>query len=127
REPAVVGDADLDLGAAVVAEQPCAGCAVRPRQHLDAAAGEADARAVETLDHGLLGGPPAGQALVVAGAVRQLGRCVDLVEAAATGAPDRKRDSINRDCVDADPLHLPIIRRSPTWRGCGAGRRPAPA
>ena len=102
-------DADLDLGAAVVAQQAGARCAVRARQHLDAPAREADAGAVEALDHGLLGGPTAGQALFVARAVGQLGRGVDLVEEAETGPLDGERDPIHRDRVDADALHDTIL------------------
>src|SRR5438094_538101 len=126
-KPAVVGDAHLDLGAAVVADEARARRSVRPGQDFDPAAGKADPRAVEALDHRFFGRPAAGQPFVVAGAVGELGGCVDLVKEAATGAPYRERDPINRDGVYPDPLHPPIIRRSPTWRGFAVGRRPGRA
>ena len=111
REPAVMGDADLDLGAATVAQQAGAGRAVGTGQDLDAAPWEADPRAVEALDHRLFGRPPAGQALVVAAAVVELGLGVDLLQEAGAGAPDREGDAVDRDGVDADSLHGLIVAR----------------
>src|SRR5207247_2458714 len=55
--------------------------------------------------HGLLGRPPAGQALVVAGAVSELGGRVDLPQEAGAGTFDGKRDAVDRDGIDADALH----------------------
>src|SRR6202035_285100 len=77
-EPAVVGDADLETGAPVVAEKAGARGAVGAGQHLDALAWEADAGAVEALDHGFFGGPAAGEAVGGAGAVGLLGGRGDL-------------------------------------------------
>ena len=109
REPAVVGDAHLDLCAAVIAEQPRAGRPVRARQDLDPATGKADPGAVEALDHGFLGCPATGQALVVAGAVGLFGGGVDLVQEAGAGALDCERDPVNRDGVYPDSLHGDIL------------------
>jgi hypothetical protein len=108
-EVAVVGDADLDARAAVVAEQPHPGGAARPWQDLDPPAWEADAGAVEALDHCFLGRPTPCQALGVVSAVDELGGGVDLVQEAAAGAPDRKRDSVYRNRVNTDPLHGLIL------------------
>ena len=106
----MVGDADLDLSATAVAEQSSARRAVGAGQDLDAAPRKADARAVEALDHRLLGGPAAGEPLVVAGAVGLLGGRVDLVEEPLAGAPYGKRDPLNGDRVDADALHGHIVQ-----------------
>src|SRR6266480_5997817 len=116
---AVMRDAHLDLGAAAVAEQPHPRRAFRAGQNLNPAPRETDAGAVEALDHGFFGRPPARQALVVARAVGLLRRCVDLVEEAAARALYGKRDSINRDRVDADALHGFIV-------GLSADREPPP-
>src|SRR6266545_1871260 len=77
---------------------------------------EADPRPVEALDHGLLGRPPAGQPLVVARAVGELGGGVDLVQEPGSGALDGKRDPIHRNCVHTDALH-----------GCHSAATPHPA
>src|SRR5207244_3379595 len=120
-KPAVVRDAHLDLRAAVVvAQQPRPRRTVRTREDLDAPSGEADARAVEALDDCFLGRPPTGQPLLVARAVSKLGWGVNLVQEAGTGALHGNGDSINRDGVDADPLHELILRLS-------AQRSPHPA
>ena len=110
-EPAVVRDAHLDLRAAIVTEQPRARGAVGPGKDLDPAAGEADSGPVEAFDHGLFGGPAAGEAFVVAGAVGLLRGGVDLVQEPGAGALDRERDPVNRDGVYSDALHC-----TPFWR-----------
>ena len=106
REPAVVRDAHLDLGAAVVAEQSRPRGAIGAGQDLDAPAGKADAGAVEAFDDCLFGRPAAGQAFVVACAVGLLGGGVDLVQEAGAGALHGKRDPVHRDGVNSDALHL---------------------
>ena len=95
REAAVVGDADLELGAPVIAQEPGAGGAVGSGEDLDPPAGEADAGPVEALDHRLFRGPAAGQALVVAVAVGQLGRGVDLGQEAGAGPPYGQGDPVD--------------------------------
>src|SRR5713226_8176904 len=108
-EVAVVGDADLDARSAVVAEQPHPRRAVGARQHLDAPARETDAGAIEAFDYGFLGRPAPGQALSVVSAVDELGGCVDLVQEAPAGAPDRERDSVYRNRVNTNSLHRFIL------------------
>ena len=91
----MVGDAHLDLGAAIVAKQAGARCAVGAGQDLDAPARKADAGAVEALDHGFFGRPPPGQPLVVTCAVGQLGRGVDLGQEAGAGTFYREGDPVH--------------------------------
>src|SRR5256885_7313041 len=109
-KPAVVGDADLDLGAAVVAEEARARRSVRPGQDFDPAAGKADPRAVEALDHRFLGRPAAGQPFVVAGAVGELGGGVEPFEGTPTRAPFPGRRPLNPDGGFPRP-----IRRGHLW------------
>src|SRR5205823_8399582 len=94
-EAAVVGDADLDLGSAVVAQEAGARSSIGAGENLDAAAGKADPGAVEALDHRFLGRPAAGQALVVAIAVDELGGRVDLFQEAGAGAFYREGDPVD--------------------------------
>ena len=108
-QAAVVGDAHLDLGAAIVAQQAGAGGAVGARQDLDPPARKADSGAVEAFDHRFLGRPAPGEPLVVARAVRQLRGGVDLGEEAGAGAFYREGDPVDGDRVDADALHGSIV------------------
>ena len=124
-QPAVVGDAHLEAGAAVVAEEAGARGAFGAGKHLDAAARKADAGTVEALDDGFLGGPTSGEAVGVAGAVGLLGARVDLVEEAGAGPFDGQRYPVYRDGVNTDPLHQLIVGlpgltatlERPTWLG----------
>src|SRR5207248_577383 len=108
-QAAVVRDADLDLRPLVVAQQAGARRAVGSGQDFNPATGEADAGAVEALDHRLLGRPTARETFVVAGAVGELGGGVDLVQETGTGASHREGDPVNRDGVYTDALHATIL------------------
>ena len=125
-QPAVVRDADLHLGAPAVAEESRPRSAAGTGQDLDPAPRKADAGAVEALDDGFLGGPPAGETLVVARAVGQLRRGVDLVQETGAGALYGKGDPVHGDGVDAYALHrhhFGDLRSSPLR---SAGLRPSP-
>src|SRR5256885_8109512 len=104
-QAAVVGDADLDARAAVVTEEPDSGSPHGTGKDLDAPAREADAGAVEALDHRLLGRPPTGQAFGAAVAVGDLGGGVDLGQEGRPGALDGERDAVDGHGVNTDALH----------------------
>src|SRR5258706_4334040 len=104
-----MGDAHLQLCAAMISEQPGARGAAWPGKHLDAPAREADAGAVEAFDDGFLGGPPAGEPFRVARAVGLLGGRVDLVQEAGAGAADGQGYAVHRDGVNTDSLHQLIV------------------
>src|SRR5665213_1680309 len=129
-----MGDAHLDPGAAVVTEEANPRGAAGAWEDLDTAAGEADAGAVEALDHRLLGRPAPGEAFGVARAVGDLGGCVNLVQEAAAGPPHRERHPVYGNGIDPDSLHGHIVRpwialipSPPEGRGWERSTRPLSA
>src|SRR6266852_4515093 len=125
-QPAVVGDAHLHAGAAVVAEEPHPRRAVRAGQDLDAPARKADAGAVEALDHGLLGRPAPGQPFGVGACVGELGGGVDLVQEAAAGPLDREGDPVHRYRINPNSLHSFIVRLVASWASPSGAARHLP-
>src|ERR1035437_5397786 len=126
-----MGDAHLDPGAAVVTEEASPRGAAGAWEDLDTAAGEADAGAVEALDHRLLGRPAPGEAFGVARAVGDLGGRVDLVQEGAAGPLPRGRHPVSGTGIAPDSLHGHIVRpwialppSQPEGRGWGRSTRP---